>query len=168
MELLFKTCGKNNVAGTGFEQRRDTAFGVMQNGVVQGHGFYATTYESVYVLGQCEGDIGDSDCSGCIKNALQRAQVECGSSISGQIYLHKCFVGYSFYPNGVPKRSSPYPSSGSSGSSSSSSSSGENFYFFLFVYYFGGKFQYQRSNICWKILKRCSLKRKWFDVEVNN
>ncbi|EFH57535.1 predicted protein [Arabidopsis lyrata subsp. lyrata] len=124
MELLFKTCGKNNVAGTGFEQRRDTAFGVMQNGVVQGHGFYATTYESVYVLGQCEGDVGDSDCSGCIKTALQRAQVECGSSISGQIYLHKCFVAYSFYPNGVPKRSSAYPSSGSSTSSSSSSSAG--------------------------------------------
>ncbi|XP_010469492.1 PREDICTED: cysteine-rich repeat secretory protein 11 [Camelina sativa] len=122
MEMIFKTCGKNNAAGTGFEQRRDTAFGVMQNGVVQGHGFFATTYESVYVLGQCEGDVGDSDCNGCIKNALQRAQVECGSSVSGQIYLHKCFIGYSYYPNGVPNRSSPYPSSGSSSSSPSSSS----------------------------------------------
>lgn len=122
MEMLFKTCGKNNVAGTGFEERRDTAFGVMQNGVVSGHGFYATTYESVYVLGQCEGDVGDSDCSGCIKNALEKAQVECGSSSSGQIYLHKCFIGYKYYPNGVPKGpSSPSSSSGSSGSSSSSS-----------------------------------------------
>ncbi|XP_019101332.1 PREDICTED: cysteine-rich repeat secretory protein 11-like isoform X2 [Camelina sativa] len=104
MEMIFKTCGKNNAAGTGFEERRNTAFGVMQNGVVQGNGFFATTYESVYVLGQCEGDVGGSDCSGCIKNALQRAQVECGSSVSGQIYLHKCFIGYSYYPNGAPKR----------------------------------------------------------------
>lgn len=103
--MLFKTCGKNNIAGTGFEERRDTAFGVMQNGVVSGHGFYATTYESVYVLGQCEGDVGDSDCSGCVKNALEKAQVECGTAISGQIYLHKCFIAYSYYPNGVPRRS---------------------------------------------------------------
>ncbi|KAL1206157.1 Plasmodesmata-located protein 3 [Cardamine amara subsp. amara] len=128
MEMLFKTCGKNNVAGTGFEQRRDTAFGVLQNGVVSGHGFYATTYESIYVLGQCEGDVGDSDCNVCIKNALQKAQAECGSSISAQIYLHKCFIAYSYYPNGLPRGgggSSPnYGSSGSSSSSSSSSSSG--------------------------------------------
>ena len=129
--MLFKTCGKNNIAGTGFEERRDTAFGVMQNGVVSGHGFYATTYESVYVLGQCEGDVGDSDCSGCVKNALEKAQVECGSAISGQIYLHKCFIAYSYYPNGVPRRSSSSSSSssGSGGSSSSdpSSSTGESF-----------------------------------------
>lgn len=126
MEMLFKTCGKNNIAGTGFEERRDTAFGVMQNGVVSGHGFYATTYESVYVLGQCEGDIGDSDCSGCVKNALEKAQVECGSAISGQIYLHKCFIAYSYYPNGVPRRSSSSSSSsGGSSDSDISSSTGE-------------------------------------------
>ncbi|CAL9213694.1 unnamed protein product [Arabidopsis halleri] len=122
MEMLFKTCGKSNIAGTGFEERRDTAFGVMQNGVVSGHGFYATTYESVYVLGQCEGDVGDTDCSGCIKNALEKAQVECGSSISGQIYLHKCFIAYSYYPNGVPRRSSSSSSSSSSSISGSSNS----------------------------------------------
>lgn len=122
MEMLFKTCGKNNIAGTGFEERRDTAFGVMQNGVVSGHGFYATTYESVYVLGQCEGDVGDSDCSGCVKNALEKAQVECGTAISGQIYLHKCFIAYSYYPNGVPRRSSSSSSSSSSSGSGSSSS----------------------------------------------
>ncbi|CAH2059622.1 unnamed protein product [Thlaspi arvense] len=121
MEMLFKTCGRNNIAGTGFEERRDTAFGVMQNGVVSGHGFYATTYQSVYVLGQCEGDVGDSDCSGCIKNALEKAQVECGSSNSGQIYLHKCFIAYNYYPNGVPRPSSSSRTSGSSDSYSSSS-----------------------------------------------
>ncbi|CAN8315886.1 unnamed protein product [Cochlearia groenlandica] len=121
MEMLFKTCGKKNIAGTGFEERRDSAFGVMQNGVVSNHGFYATTYQSLYVLGQCEGDLGDSDCSGCIKNAVEKSQVECGGSSSGQIYLHKCFVAYGYYPSGrVPTGSS----SGSSSSSDSGSSSG--------------------------------------------
>ncbi|KAE8650323.1 plasmodesmata-located protein 2 [Cucumis sativus] len=118
-EMLYKTCGSTNVAGSGFEERRDTALSVLENGVVSGHGFYTTNYQSVYVLGQCEGDLGDSDCGECVKNAVQRAQVECGSSISGQLYLHRCFISYSYYPNGVPTRSS-------SPSSSSSSSSGGN------------------------------------------
>ena len=52
MEMLFKTCGATNVAGTGFEERRDTAFSVLENGVVSSHGFYTTNYQSVYVLGQ--------------------------------------------------------------------------------------------------------------------
>jgi hypothetical protein len=60
----------------------------------------------VYMLAQCEGDLGDSDCGDCVKSVVQRAQVECGSSISGQVYLHKCFISYNYYPNGVPKRSS--------------------------------------------------------------
>ena len=64
----------------GYEERRDTAFSVMENGVVSGHGFYATSYQSLYVMGQCEGDVGDSDCGECVKSAVQRAQVECGSS----------------------------------------------------------------------------------------
>ncbi|XVF62775.1 hypothetical protein PTKIN_Ptkin09bG0035600 [Pterospermum kingtungense] len=123
MEMLFKTCGATNVAGTGFEERRDTAFSVLGNGVVSSHGFYTTIYQSVYVLGQCEGDVGDSDCGECIKSAVQRAQVECGSSISGQVYLNKCFIGYNYYPNGVPRRSS---SSSYSNPSSSSSGTGQN------------------------------------------
>ncbi|KDO43331.1 hypothetical protein CISIN_1g022735mg [Citrus sinensis] len=118
LEMLFKTCGSTNVAGSGFEERRDAALQAMENGVVSGHGFYTTSYQSVFLLAQCEGDLGDSDCGDCVKGAVQRAQVECGSSISGQVYLHKCFISYSYYPNGVPRRQS------SSSSSSSPDSSG--------------------------------------------
>ncbi|KAJ6897645.1 hypothetical protein NC652_024445 [Populus alba x Populus x berolinensis] len=123
MEMLYKTCGAKNIAGSGFEERRDTALSVMQNGVVSGHGFYATNYQSVYVLGQCEGDVGDSDCGECVTTAVQRAQVECGNAISGQIYLHKCFISYSYYANGVPRRSS---SSSPSSNSISSAGTGQN------------------------------------------
>ncbi|MBA0748056.1 hypothetical protein Gogos_004911 [Gossypium gossypioides] len=35
------------------------------------------TDQSVYLLGQCEGDVGDSDCGEYIKSVVQRAQVEC-------------------------------------------------------------------------------------------
>ncbi|KAK4266211.1 hypothetical protein QN277_027166 [Acacia crassicarpa] len=124
MQMLYKTCGPANVAGTGFEERRDTAFSVLANGVVSNHGFYTTSYQSVYVLGQCEGDVGDSDCGECVKQAVQRAGAECGRSSSGQIFLHKCFISFNYYPNGVPKRSSP--AGESSSSSSYSSSSGQN------------------------------------------
>ncbi|KAF1878801.1 hypothetical protein Lal_00047473 [Lupinus albus] len=120
MQMLFKTCGGKNGNGRGFEEKRDTAFSVMENGVVNGHGFYATSYQSLYVMGQCEGDVGDSDCGECVKNAVQKAEVECGSSVSGQVYLHKCFISYSYYSNGVPRT---HPSFGSS---SPSSSSGQN------------------------------------------
>uniref|UniRef100_A0A7N0U2X7 Gnk2-homologous domain-containing protein n=1 Tax=Kalanchoe fedtschenkoi TaxID=63787 RepID=A0A7N0U2X7_KALFE len=118
LEMLYKTCSATNVAGVGFEERRDMAFQVMSNGVVTNHGFFTTSYEAIYVLGQCEGDVGDNDCGECVKTAIQKAQVECGSSISGQVYLHKCFLSYSYYPNGAPRR---LPSS-----SPSSSGSGQN------------------------------------------
>lgn len=122
MEMLYKSCSGTNVGGAGFEERRDTALSSLENGMSSsGGGFYTTSYESVYVLGQCEGDVGASDCGECVKNAVQRAQVECGSSISGQIYLHKCFISYSYYPNGVPKKSS------SASYTSPSSSSGTTF-----------------------------------------
>ncbi|CAJ2642244.1 unnamed protein product [Trifolium pratense] len=84
MQMLYKTCGVTNVAGSGFGERRDSALSVMENGVISGHGFYTTSYQAFYVLGQCEGDVGDSDCGQCVKNAVQKAQVECGNSISGK------------------------------------------------------------------------------------
>ncbi|WOH08632.1 hypothetical protein DCAR_0728076 [Daucus carota subsp. sativus] len=123
LELLYKTCGRTNVGGSGFEERRDTAFSTLESGVTSGNGFYTTSYESMFVLGQCQGDLGSSDCASCVKTAVQRAQVECGSSSSGQIYLHMCFITYAYYPNGVPKMSSPSSSSSSSLYNPSSSSS---------------------------------------------
>lgn len=102
-ELLYKTCGSIRAEGTGFEQRRDTAFDMVEDGVKSGSSlFYTGTYQSVYVLGQCDGDLDPNNCGDCVKNAVQKATSECGDSISGQIYLQKCYLSYSYYPNGVP------------------------------------------------------------------
>ncbi|KAJ4968062.1 hypothetical protein NE237_014763 [Protea cynaroides] len=106
VEMLYKTCGTSQAAGSGFEERRDTAFSVLESGVASSKGFYTTSYQSVYVVAQCEGDLGTSDCGDCVKTAVQKAQVECGSAISGQVYLHRCFISYSYYPNGITRRSS--------------------------------------------------------------
>lgn len=121
MQMLYKSCSATNIGGAGFEERRDTALSSLENGMISSSdGFYTASYESVFAVGQCEGDVGASDCMSCVQNAVQRAQVECGSSISGQIYLQKCFISYSYFPNGVPKKSSSsssYTSPSSSGSS---------------------------------------------------
>ncbi|KAG8370841.1 hypothetical protein BUALT_Bualt13G0025300 [Buddleja alternifolia] len=109
-ELLYKVCGSNWANGPGFGERLDTALGEIVKGV--GNGFYAGGYESVYVLGQCEGDIGGGDCVNCVKNAIDRAKSECGSSISAQIYLQHCYISYTYYPNGVPKNQQSFSSSG--------------------------------------------------------
>lgn len=100
-QMLFKTCGSGGSGGD-FELKRDTAFAQLQSGVAGGAGFYATRYASVYALAQCEGDLSTSDCGECVSQAVQKSEVECGGAPSGQVYLDKCYISYSYYPNGVP------------------------------------------------------------------
>lgn len=110
-EFLYKVCGSTQGSGD-FERKRETAIGMAENGVKRGSAlFYTGDYQSVYVLAQCEGDLGSNDCSDCVKTAFQNVKNECGGSISGQAYLHKCYISYSYYPNGI----SGIPSSSSSG-----------------------------------------------------
>ncbi|KAG1361881.1 plasmodesmata-located protein 2 [Cocos nucifera] len=100
-QMLFKTCGSGSGGGD-FELKRDTAFAQLQSGVAGGAGFYATRYASVYALAQCEGDLSTGDCGECVSEAVQKSEVECGGAPSGQVYLDKCYISYSYYPNGVP------------------------------------------------------------------
>ncbi|GFP82957.1 cysteine-rich repeat secretory protein 3 [Phtheirospermum japonicum] len=113
-ELLFKVCGSNRVSGTGFGDRLDLALGEIAKGVVNG-GYYAGAYQSVYVLGQCEGDLSGGDCVSCVKSAIDKAKSECGSSISAQIYLQECYISYTYYPNGVASNQQPLSPSGTTG-----------------------------------------------------
>nr|XP_043636637.1 plasmodesmata-located protein 3-like [Erigeron canadensis] len=101
-DLLFKQCGTNRASGSGFDQRLESALEQIQKGVGNDKGFYSGVYQSVYVLGQCEGDLGNDDCGNCIKSAGENAKSVCGSSLSAQIYLEKCYISYTYYPNGVP------------------------------------------------------------------
>ncbi|XP_057741899.1 plasmodesmata-located protein 3-like [Arachis stenosperma] len=113
-QLLYKVCGSkqaNGDGGDGFEEKRESAFGMVENGVKSSNGgklFYKGSYQSLNVMGQCEGDLAIDDCGDCVKSAEEQAKAECGDSFQAQIYLHKCFLSYSFYPEGV---SSTMPSS---------------------------------------------------------
>ncbi|KAL9168917.1 hypothetical protein ABFS82_04G045600 [Erythranthe guttata] len=102
-ELLYKVCGSTRASGAGFGDRLELGFEEIVKGVGSGNGgYYAAVYQSVYVLGQCEGDLGGGDCVNCVKNAIDRAKSECGSSIAAQIYLQRCYISYSYNPRGVP------------------------------------------------------------------
>ncbi|GER24958.1 cysteine-rich repeat secretory protein 3 [Striga asiatica] len=115
-ELLYKVCGSSKPSGSGFETLLDSALGEVVKGVANG-GYYAGAYQSVYVLGQCEGDLSGGDCADCVKSAIDRSNSVCGGSVSAQIYLQACYISYTYYPSGVPNRQQPYsPSGGGEGS----------------------------------------------------
>ncbi|GER46096.1 cysteine-rich repeat secretory protein 11 [Striga asiatica] len=91
-DFLFKICGPGRAGGPGSGARFDEAIGGMEDGLVgRGGGFYAGGYGSVYVLGQCEGDLGGVECVECVKNAVDRAKFECGGSVSAQVYMQACY-----------------------------------------------------------------------------
>ncbi|KAJ7978160.1 cysteine-rich repeat secretory protein 3 [Quillaja saponaria] len=58
-------------------------------------------------LKECEGDLEACDCGECVSDAVQVAQEDCGSSVSGQIYMDKCFISYVYNPDGKPRASYP-------------------------------------------------------------
>ncbi|XXG44139.1 hypothetical protein AAC387_Pa01g4014 [Persea americana] len=102
-QMLYKVCSRSE---SDFEEKRNTAFSSVETGIAGGSGFYATNYASVYAIAQCEGDLSAGDCGVCVKEAVRRAQVECGKSVAGQVYLSRCYLSFSYYPNGVTGHSS--------------------------------------------------------------
>ncbi|XP_062216824.1 plasmodesmata-located protein 3-like [Phragmites australis] len=103
IQMLFKTCGTGGGGGGDFEMRRDTAFAQLEGGVAASTGgFVATSYQAVYAMAQCEGELSTGDCSQCVTQSVQHVEVECGGAPSGQVYLDKCYISYSYYPHGVP------------------------------------------------------------------
>ncbi|KAH6771313.1 hypothetical protein C2S52_016116 [Perilla frutescens var. hirtella] len=114
-EFVYKVCGSTRASGSGFGDKLDMALGEIAKGVASGNGggFYAGGFQSVYVLGQCQGDLAGGDCVNCVKTAAEKAKSECGGSISAQIYLQECYISYTYYPNGVPNNNhQSIPSSG--------------------------------------------------------
>lgn len=104
-ELLFKVCGSNQATGSGFEGMRTAALDSMVSGLK--NGFYTGNYQTLFVLGQCEGDLSSDGCGNCVKSAVESVKNQCGDTVSGQVYLLKCYISYSYYPNGVPTMNSP-------------------------------------------------------------
>ncbi|KAF2287580.1 hypothetical protein GH714_001381 [Hevea brasiliensis] len=106
-ELLHETCSEKKAGDGGFIAVRDAAFIAMESEGVNDKGFYEADYEHVHVMAQCEGDLWGCDCSECVGIAVEIAQKDCGSSVSGQVYLDKCFLSYAYNSKGKPGNSYP-------------------------------------------------------------
>lgn len=105
--LLHKECGEPI---EGLKELMDEAFVILETGILKSDEYYYTTsYGSVKLMGQCEGDSGNCECSECVSDAVHVAKEECGGSISAQIYLGKCFISYVYEPgsDGFPRNSIP-------------------------------------------------------------
>ncbi|XP_051143553.1 plasmodesmata-located protein 2-like [Andrographis paniculata] len=109
-ELLYKVCDSTRGSNTGFQESLDAALGEIPKGV--GGGFYEGGYQSVYTLGQCEGDLGSGDCVNCVKAAIEKAKSECAGSVSAQVYLQECYISYTYHPNGASDDQRSLSSSG--------------------------------------------------------
>ncbi|KAK7278213.1 hypothetical protein RJT34_23238 [Clitoria ternatea] len=107
--LLHKECGQQVVDYVKFKELLEEAFVALQSGVVNSNRYYSMNYESVQLMAQCEGDSDPCDCSNCVSDAVQVAKDECGTSLSAEIYLDKCFMSYIYHPelNAIPRNSIP-------------------------------------------------------------
>ncbi|CAN6484804.1 unnamed protein product [Victoria cruziana] len=102
--LIYKRCGSPTY-DPGFPSQMDDAFQQLSDG--GGGGSYRTASSgSVYGVAQCVGDLSSGDCSKCVSQAVAKLKEACGSGISGDVFLGKCYVRFS-------SSSSPsFPSSG--------------------------------------------------------
>lgn len=100
--LLHKTCGPESSQGSGLGAMRDAALLALEDSVVEQGGFCKVKFELVQAVAQCEGEVEACECGLCVNKAVELAQEECGGSVSAEIYLEKCFLSYSYYPQGVP------------------------------------------------------------------
>lgn len=107
--LLHKECGEPVVASYAKfkELMMEEAFVTLESGILNSNGYYATNYKSVKVMAQCGGDSDTCECSECVSDAVLVAREECGSSISAQIYLDKCFMSYTYLPESDGNNSVP-------------------------------------------------------------
>jgi hypothetical protein len=100
-KFVEKICKDKQATDEGFWEKMESAFNRVMTGKGIG-GFYTGCYEDVNVSGQCQGDLSNEHCETCFKSALQEAKTRCGNSVSGQIYLNKCYISYNCNGNGVP------------------------------------------------------------------
>ncbi|QCE07454.1 plasmodesmata-located protein 3-like [Vigna unguiculata] len=100
--LVHRECGKPVMEYVKFKELMEEGFATLESGILNSNGFYSVNYRSVKIMAQCEGDLETCDCSSCVNDAVLVGKEECGTSLSAQIYLDKCFINYNFYGNSVP------------------------------------------------------------------
>jgi len=98
--FIYKTCSETLSSDYNFNNHLNTIMGsLMTASSGDSNGFRLTTAGDsstgfVHGLAQCEGDLSVSDCNNCMNAAVQKLKSVCGTAVSGQVYLSKCYVRY--------------------------------------------------------------------------
>ncbi|KAH9314089.1 hypothetical protein KI387_022716, partial [Taxus chinensis] len=100
--VIYKICGGglgNDVNGNFYGHLTAVLTGLQSGSFINGNGFRLSNSGDsrtgyVHGLAQCQGDLSLSDCNTCMAAAVQRLKDVCGSAVSGQVYLGKCYARY--------------------------------------------------------------------------
>ncbi|CAN1233979.1 Plasmodesmata-located protein 2, partial [Linum perenne] len=99
-ELLHKKCDSKEDDSEEFKTAREAVFAAVEREVEEGgggaSGFCEKEIEHVKIEAECERDLKGDECGECVKEAAEIAEEKCGDSVSGEVYLDKCFLSYSY------------------------------------------------------------------------
>uniref|UniRef100_A0A0D3AXX4 Gnk2-homologous domain-containing protein n=1 Tax=Brassica oleracea var. oleracea TaxID=109376 RepID=A0A0D3AXX4_BRAOL len=93
---MVMSCGKP--AGYKYESDELTQAKVLVDVVASsGTSYRVERSGKAQAVAQCTGDLSATDCQDCLMEAIQRLKLQpfCGTSTWGDVYLAKCYVGYS-------------------------------------------------------------------------
>ncbi|KAL4197461.1 hypothetical protein AMTRI_Chr04g251320 [Amborella trichopoda] len=81
--LIYTRCSPEFSSDSRFYERREEVFAELQQvGLERG-------------VAQCIGDLEPSDCSACLTQAVGRLRSLCAFSVSGEVFMGKCYVRHS-------------------------------------------------------------------------
>ncbi|KAI3866205.1 hypothetical protein MKX03_006759 [Papaver bracteatum] len=115
--VVLKKCGPAIGYDTDALGRRDALLAGLGSG---GGPYRVGGSGKIQGMAQCTGDLSMSECQDCLGSAIQELKSNCGTAISGDMFLAKCYVRYS--AGGVDDQYRGGGSSSSSGGSGHSSS----------------------------------------------
>ncbi|MCL7025681.1 hypothetical protein MKW94_030469 [Papaver nudicaule] len=120
--VVLKKCGPAMGYDTELLERRDALLAGLGSG---GGPYRVGGSGKIQGMAQCVGDLSLSECQDCLGSAIQELKSNCGTAVSGDMFLAKCYVRYAAggvddqYRGGGGGRGGFSSSSGGSGRSSS-------------------------------------------------
>lgn len=87
---MSRRCSNSVTNDADVLRRRDEVLGELQGAA----GFRVSATGPVEGYAQCLGDLGGSDCSACLSEAVTQVENLCGSAAAGDVYLAQCYVRY--------------------------------------------------------------------------
>ncbi|OVA11200.1 Gnk2-homologous domain [Macleaya cordata] len=90
--VVLKKCGPSVGYDTDLIGRRDALLAGLGSG---GGPYRVGGSGKVQGMAQCVGDLSPSECQDCLSEAIGRLRSDCGTAVSGDMFLGKCYARYS-------------------------------------------------------------------------